>query len=850
MTDRKPPKSPPGHPTFDDRGQRPDWRPRQPQDPAQPYPQPQWPEAPAQAPVAPEHYGGYPDQPRDPQLPDPHGYPQSHAQPYGDPQPYYDYGQPQAAPPAHRAHGGPPRKRRRRPPPKSNGFGALKIIGGVLAGILVLAGVGLAYLAYAFPTDAVRDQIIAQVKSKTGRDLTIAGKTSFAFYPSIGLSMRKVSLSPPPGMSGKPLVTMDGLDVSVQLIPLLSRDIRIDQLVLQKPVFELYTDNKGLKSWNFAQQTTLTSVRLAQAPAPASDAPGILPKAAATRSPRAASAAFDQLQFGDVRIVDGTVRYADAATGARHKASRINVQLALPAIDQPLDADGSLVWKGETITFDGALNSVKAVLDEKPANAAVTLAAAPLAARFEGAVAVRESIAADGNVSVKSPSVRNLAKWLGTELPRAKGYGPLDAKGQLRANAQRITLSNANIALDGATAIGEVSVNTSGKRPHVTGNLQVSVLDLNKYMRPGRAAGRPSPSKRKSGTKAPAKSIEDLLNAPPAKPGPKVRGYTQRAGWSNEAIDFATLGAVDANMKLAVGKLLYQEIKVGQSQLNVALKNSVIKTDFTDIQLYRGRGKGFITIDASQGRSATLGANISIAGLDALPFLKDAADFDKLSGKANLSVAVAGQGASQRQLIETLNGKAKMAFANGAINGINIPGMVRGISEGKLTGLGGSPSEKTDFSELTANWTIKRGIAHNNDLVLASPLLRVTGTGKVMLPARQVDYLMRPKLVSSLAGQGGKSDLAGLEIPVRVHGSWDKLKYSPDLEGVMKDPGKAIETVKEIGKKFKGKNAKDIVDGLFGGKSNGADTDGAAGDSGSKQQQPDVKSLLDNFLNQ
>jgi AsmA protein len=68
-----------------------------------------------------------------------------------------------------------------------------------------------------------------------------------------------------------------------------------------------------------------------------------------------------------------------------------------------------------------------------------------------------------------------------------------------------------------------------------------------------------------------------------------------------------------------------------------------------------------------------------------------------------------------------------------------------------------------------------------------------------------------------MAGQGGDENLGGIEIPVHVGGSWDEPKFKPDVAGVLKDPDKAVETIKEIGKQFKGKKADEILKGLFGG---------------------------------
>ena len=714
---------------------------------------------------------------------------------------------------------------------------------GLLA-LVVMAGGAAAYFILNAPADLVRDRIVTEVKAKTGRDLKIEGPATFTLYPNIGVSMQAVSLSPPPGMVGKPLVTMESFDVSVRILPLLKREVYVERVYLKKPVFELYADASGRKSWEFASFAESKLVQIAQAPAPApapvTDAPpaaaavppALTPEQKAAAIEQAAAAAklggIQQLHFGNVSIEDGTLRYADAKSGAKHEASAVNMKLALSDLRQPMNTHGNFIWKGQKLYVNADVTTLQNLLNDKPARLVSKIASASFQVDFDGSVSGRDGLDLTGKIDANSGSVRRFAKWLGTELPAVAGYGPFSAKGQVRATQTTINLADANIGLDGATAKGQVTVDTGGARPYVKAALVISELDLNKYLAGGAAflkeTAAPAAAPAAPNAQPAEKSINDLLSGsgaaqPAAAPAPavKVKGYTQRGGWSAEQLDLDGLGAVDADAKLTVGTLKYQNIKVGQTQMTVALKNKAMKTTFDDIQLYGGRGRGFLTIDASAGKAAATGANLTFDGIDALPLLKDAADFDKLSGKGKLTFAVAGQGANQQQIINSLNGKSEFTFANGAINGLNVAGMVRGISQGKLSGLKASPTEKTDFSELASSWTITNGIASNQDLRLVSPLLRLGGGGNVMLGDRQVDYIAKPKLVSSLQGQGGAAAAdEGIEVPVRVHGPWDKVQYTPDLKGILADPNKAIETVKKLGEQFKGKKAGEIVNDLLG----------------------------------
>ncbi|MCP6756870.1 AsmA-like C-terminal region-containing protein, partial [Klebsiella pneumoniae] len=75
-------------------------------------------------------------------------------------------------------------------------------------------------------------------------------------------------------------------------------------------------------------------------------------------------------------------------------------------------------------------------------------------------------------------------------------------------------------------------------------------------------------------------------------------------------------------------------------------------------------------------------------------------------------------------------GSAEFRFTDGAVRGINIAQMVRKLGKGTLSGWDDQPEQKTDFSELTATFTIADGLAETHDLKLVSPALRVSGAGE------------------------------------------------------------------------------------------------------------------------
>ena len=707
---------------------------------------------------------------------------------------------------------------------------------GVFA-ILAVIGAGAAYLVAAPPVDFLKEQVIAAVKTKTGRELTIAGPVTLAVFPELTLTLRDVALSAPPGMTAGPLVTMTAVEAGVRLLPLLQRQVAVDRLILHHPVFDLRIDKAGKKSWDFAQAGEPALVQYAQAAStkgPAGELPSavkdFVDNASDPDNPspqtRARLARLEELTLGDVRIDDGTLRYGDERTGQAHEVTGLDARLGLKSLASPLDAAGKLIYQAQPVTFDVKLASLRAILEDRPAKLAVVINSLPVEARYDGTVTVRAGLELEGDVSAKSPSLRALTLWFGHQMPPADGFGPVSVSGMLKAGETITTLTDANLSLDGETATGTLLLDTAGARPRINANLKISVLDLNRYTLEagksvGNHAGRTTikPAAGPAGARMPAassaaKSIEDLING---ASGPQVKGYTKRAGWSGEKIPLDALGLADADAKLVVGLLRYHGVTVGPSALNVGLKAKVLRLNFDDVQLYEGRGHGFIQIDANPAVPVA-GANLALDGVAAQGLLRDVAGFELLAGKAKVTLAVGASGASEAELVATSNGKADLAFSDGAIVGYNIPGTLRGITQGKFSGFGNSPTEKTDFSELAASFTIANGIATNQDMRLTGPLLRVTGAGKIELPAQSVDYTVKPKLVASLEGQGGAGDaLAGLEVPVRISGPWAAPNFTPELGGILKDPSKAIEAAKGIAKQLKDSGAaKQIGDAVKG----------------------------------
>jgi AsmA protein len=240
------------------------------------------------------------------------------------------------------------------------------------------------------------------------------------------------------------------------------------------------------------------------------------------------------------------------------------------------------------------------------------------------------------------------------------------------------------------------------------------------------------------------------------------------------------------------------------------LQNKFAKVTLEDMQLYGGRGQGVVTLDAT-GRTPAVGVNAALDGISALPLLGDSLGFEWLEGRGSLTLALAGQGTTERQVVSSLNGKVAISMLNGAINGADAAKILHGVEHGRLGDLSASPGDKTQFSEFAGTLLVTSGVAQNQDLRLISPRVQVNGSGTVGLAQRSIDYTARMRIVGGTPSPGALVSIGNLDIPVRIEGSWSK----PNLSVAGQENLAA--TVKQIGKNLKSQEVQDAIKGLLGG---------------------------------
>lgn len=494
---------------------------------------------------------------------------------------------------------------------------------------------------------------------------------------------------------------------------------------------------------------------------------------------------------GAVRIAEGEIGGLGlaSAVGGDPEADRLTdlaLEIDLEGLENPISLSGALAWRGEAFSLKGEAATAQ-LLAGQAAPVSVTVKGSRLSAGFNGQAS--RSGAVDGAVSLETADLRGLMAWMGQPLGNGGGLKRFKASGIFGIKDNTVSFEETRFTLD------ETSGEANGRivladKPSVTARLDLRELVLDPYLGGGSKA---------------ASSGGASAGGTASGGATSGGGGPQGGGWSTAPIDFSGLQAIDADFKLTTSEIRWDKIKIDQSALSTTIKNGVLTANLENLALYGGSGSGTVTLN---GAAATpqVRARFSLAKLNAYPLLRDAADFAWIEGKAAIDLDVVSKGGSEKALVEGLNGTASYSFTDGAIRGINIPQMVRGLSVETLLGWQANPSAKTDFSSLGASFQIKNGIAQSSDLSMVGPLVRMTGKGTTDMPAQRLSWRIEPRIVPTLEGQapqprrkGEDKKLAGLGVPIVVEGNWNDPRIYPDIKGILENPEAAYKQLEKTG---------------------------------------------------
>jgi len=656
----------------------------------------------------------------------------------------------------------------------------LKIILGIVGGVIALLVVALVAAVMMFDANSFRGKLSAEIKDRYHRDLTV-GDIKLSIFPWLRVKIANVNVSNGEGFSKEPFAQVGQLELGVRLLPLLQeRKIEATTIDLTDLTLNLEKDSKGASNWD-----DFTKPKDKADEDKDKDQDG------------SNSIELKNIDISGVDLKNVTLHYSDAQSGKRYAVDHLNFKTGALKIGQPFDVESSLALssKSPEALIDLKLNStVLANFDAKTysltglkLNADLSGSAVPggkqtvqlsgeaffdqgkgtllfnkaelqaagitLNTDITGTGLTGDTPRLSGPIKIKPFSPRDVMSKLGM---KPMVTADKDALGNASLNAQYMgtfksaSLSGLTLALDQTTIMGNLSISDFASKA-ISFALKADKLDADRYMAP--------------------KTEKTAEQSSP------VDAATKKAALNATKIPSDALNALNANGTLDVGTLKASGLNMSNVHLKLSGTPGSAKQQELSANLYGGSIKATTRVN---GKSYAV--NTQLQGLNTAPFLKDLTGKDPVSGVGNLSLDITTSGATVGDARRALNGNVNFALQNGAVKGFNLGQIIRSAQAtfaGNTAGAQDKTTQQTDFATFSASGKFVNGVLKSDTLDAKSPLLRLSGAGEIDLVNETINYIAKPTIVETSQGQGGKEldALRGVAIPIELTGNMYAPKY-------------------------------------------------------------------------
>jgi len=730
--------------------------------------------------------------------------------------------------------------------------------------VLAVAVAGVAYVAATFNPNDYKLQIIKAVKDSTQRNLRLDGDIKLSFYPNIGASLSKVSLSEL--RNDKEFASIESARVSLALMPLLHKQVVVDEVVV-----------KGLKAVLIRHKDGTTNI---------DDLTGQKEKKQqqGQKSIPVPPVKFD---IASVSLSKTDFSYRDEDSGAHYTLKDLNLKTGRVAVGVPskielstsvqanqpkLDIDAKLKT---TLTFD---------LDRQK----YQLRGLELLASGDVLDISNLKVQAGGDVSADMAAMEFTAKKFTLNASGIKGADQFDAMldapllslAKDKYTASKLTLNagldgnfgklTANMTLPGVAGnaqsfkVSALSLDLDVKQPDqefkvklsspLSGNVKAQQFNLSDLRVDVSATGDKLPNKSVNSELKGNVQVDALKQVAQAnlsgglleskiKADVGVKGFDEpaikfdvdvdqldadlympkkiheaakpSANEPEQPIDLSGLRHLDLDGSLRIGALKVMNVKSTQLRVDIKAHNGLVNISPLSAMLYHGSMNGSMNVNAQGTPRIAVIQNLN--SINVAPLMKDAANLDLIEGNGDVGANLTTQGNTVSAMKKALNGHFSLNLANGALKGIDIDKKLlaaqamlsKGVSAASETSTA-AKDEKTAFKEFKATFKVTNGVAHNDDLSLRSELVRVSGTGDINIGNDSVDYFAKAAISKTPDGKGG------ITLPVHVSGPYTNLKYTLNYGAMVRETVKQkVETKKEEIRNQMEEQLKNKLKGLF-----------------------------------
>jgi len=624
----------------------------------------------------------------------------------------------------------------------------LSMILKALAVLIVAVIVGAIIVVMNIDFNQYKGLIAEKVKEATGRTLVIDGdiRLELSFSPS--LAVDGVKFENADWGSRPQMVTVDKFSAQVALLPLLTKTVEVDHVLLSGADILIERDAKGRANFDFGTAAPKSAVA---------------PKESAKSS---LASAPDDLPIPVVRkvlIENAKLTYIDAASGQKHVLLLDKISLAGDGPGEPVDMSFAMTVDGQPISGSGQLGALGALTDpekEWPLKLDVEAGGAKVA--IGGSI--QDAIGVSGldlTLAASGQSFATLSPLVGASiLP----IGPYSISAKVRGGLSTIIeLTDLAVKVGKSDIGGNLKAKLSGKRPSIDGAFKSTLIDLTDFLPSG-------------ANKSDAQNSDKGADS---KPGSSDSAGEDGRVLPNTPLPVEALKLADANIRLTAKRVLANGPAIENIDVGVSLKGGNLQISPLKAEIAKGTIDGEVRLDGSRATPA-LAVSMKALKIDLGKLLTDADVTDLLEGAININVKLNGRGKTVRNLAAGLDGQVRAVIGEGRVKTTALDAFIGGPTQVVAKMITGDKKEYTVLNCVVSHTDIKKGIANISAAVIDTEYARIVGKGKMDLGTEALDVVVTPE---------PKSATLNLAVAVKIGGTLGDPSYGLDEFSVLRKLG-------------------------------------------------------------
>ena len=257
------------------------------------------------------------------------------------------------------------------------------------------------------------------------------------------------------------------------------------------------------------------------------------------------------------------------------------------------------------------------------------------------------------DVDLAHPRGEALVETVMGEVPAGAALGAVHIIGKASGDRTVTTLAGIDAAIGESTLTGDIVLRLDQEPPEFHANLQAGALDL-AWVGGGLAA-----------TNGNGGAGIEVASPEPAR-------------WSDEPIDLALLDRLSGTLSLDAEALILGPYRIEHADVDLSAADGTLTLRSLGGRLFEGALEADGSLSAAPVPAGQAAVRLVDANIGAI--LREAAGGRAVSGSATIDGYFTLRGQTEREMVESLVGRATVTGSEGAVEGVDVPAISRQIA--------------------------------------------------------------------------------------------------------------------------------------------------------------------------